>query len=352
MTGLLVAAYPIGVLVGTVPAVAVSTRVGSRVALLGGLSVLGAATLGFGFADATAPLMVSRLVQGLGGAFAWVGGLSLLFRSAPPSIKGNLVGKVLGAAVVGLLIGPLLGGLASEIGPEPIFLIVAAVCFVLALGGRSAAVDNEGTTPDRWSWGRLSGEIVFATWILCLGSVLVAAIEVLVPLRLAEFGVSGVMIGVVFACAALLEAVTSPRAGVISDDHGRHGVIGFGLVAAALVSVTLALAAGPAVVVSAAICVAFALSALSTPAAALLSDASERAGFDQASAAGLLSIAWAGGGVIGGIAAGGLASALDWDAPFVALAVTAVATLGAAALRPRMAATGPGRRRPYRRPRM
>lgn len=46
MTGLLVAAYPIGVLIGTVPAVRLSAKGGSRVALLGGLSILGGARWG------------------------------------------------------------------------------------------------------------------------------------------------------------------------------------------------------------------------------------------------------------------------------------------------------------------
>lgn len=350
MTGLLVAAYPIGVLIGTIPAVRLSARGGSRIALLGGLCILGGATLGFGAADATALLLGSRLVQGLGGAFAWVGGLSLLFRWAPAKAKGNLVGKVLGASVVGLTVGPLLGGLGSEFDREPIFLTAAALCLLLALVGRRMAAD-EKSEPDRWSWQRLNREILLVTWILCLAAILIAAIEVLVPLRLAEFGASGLMIGLVLVCAALLEALMSPRAGSISDAHGPHRVIGFGLVAAVAISVALALAEVSAVVVAGAICVAFALSALSAPAATLLSNASERAGFDQASAAGLLSIAWSGGGVIGGIAAGGLAGAVSWSAPFVALAAISAGTLGALLSGSRLVPGGPGRARASRTPR-
>lgn len=328
MAGVLVAAYPIGILLGTAPAVAMSAKAGSRAALLGGLSVLGVATAVFGFADATASLLAARLTQGLGAAFAWVGGLSLLFRLVPPENKGGLVGKVLGAAVLGLTIGPLVGGLASEIGREPVFLTAAIACFMLVLAARRVAAVDERPKEDRFSRGQISSEILAALWIVCLASVFASSIEVLVPLRLADFAVGGPMIGAVFVCAALLEALASPRAGRISDAGGARGVIGFGLIATAFVSLGLALADTLALLIPATVCMAAALAALSAPAAASLSNASERAGFDQASAAGLLNIAWSGGGVIGGVAAGGLAGALGWDAPFVVLAAIALTTLG------------------------
>jgi MFS family permease len=346
--GLLVAAYPIGTLLATPSAAALSTWRGSKVALFGGLSILGAATLVFGFSHDTAPLLAARLVQGLGGAYAWVGGLSLLFRLAPPEKKGGLVGTVLGAAVLGLTLGPILGGLATELGTEAIFAGVAVGCFALVAYGKRMAVDDKEADDDEPGHSlRLSREILYATWILCLGSMLMASVEVLVPLRLADFGVSGLMIGAIFFWAALLEAVANPQAGRISDARGRRFVIVFGLLVAVAVPVMLALAATLAVLIAAATCVALAISALAVPGAALLSDASERAGQGQATAAGLLNIAWAGGGVAGGIAAGGLASALGWEIPFVALAGLAIATLGSTLLGGRMAEA-----RVWRRPKM
>ncbi len=64
-----------------------------------------------------------------------------------------------------------------------------------------------------------------------------------------------------------------------------------------------------------------------TPAAAMLSDSSERAGLDQGLAFGLMNLAWATGQVLGGGAGGSLADATSDGIPYAILGALCAATL-------------------------
>ncbi|MGH9018665.1 MAG: MFS transporter, partial [Acidimicrobiales bacterium] len=66
--GILVAAYPVGTLIGALPGGMVATRLGVKPALLIGLSVMSVATVVFGFNSSHAVLDGARFVQGLAGA--------------------------------------------------------------------------------------------------------------------------------------------------------------------------------------------------------------------------------------------------------------------------------------------
>ena len=151
-------------------------------------------------------------------------------------------------------------------------------------------------------------------------------IEVLVPLRLDELGASGAAIGAVFLITAAVEAVISPIAGRLSDRHGRLAPIRVGLAGAVVMAVLLPLP-DTALLLAAALVVVFAaLGTFWAPAMAMLSDASERAGLDQALAFSISNLAWALGHLVGSGAGGALADA----------------TVGRARLR---AARGPARSR-------
>ena len=119
-------------------------------------------------------------------------------------------------------------------------------------------------------------------WLFSLPAVFAGVLEVLIPLRFDDLGASGVAIGAAFLVAAGFEAMVSAAAGRLSDRHGRLAPIRVGLAGAAVMAVLLPLPDVALLLGAALVLVVCALGGFWAPAMALLSDASERAGLDQA----------------------------------------------------------------------
>jgi MFS family permease len=152
-------------------------------------------------------------------------------------------------------------------------------------------------------------------------------VEVLVPLRMDDLGAAGTAIGAAFLVAAAIEAVISPIAGRFSDRVGRLPPIRLGLLSAAVMAILLPLP-GTALLVAAALVVAIAaLAVFWAPAMAMLSDAAEDAGLDQALAFSISNLAWAMGHIVGAGVGGALAEATSDAVPYAGLAVACGLTL-------------------------
>ncbi len=198
----------------------------------------------------------------------------------------------------------------------------------------------EGATSVRAVFDALRRRPVQAgLWLFMLPAIFAGVLEVLVPLRLDDLGASGVGIGAVFLVASGVEAVLSPLAGRLSDRYGRLAPIRVGLIGATAMAVLLPLPetvvlAGAALVVTVA-----ALGSFWAPGMALVSDASEEAGLDQALAFGIANLGWALGHLIGGGGGAALADATADSLPYALLAVTCALTFaGVVRLAPRAAA--------------
>ena len=344
--GILSAAYAAGTLAAALPAGWLAAKIGFRSAMLVGLALLGISSVVFAFAQSVVLLDVARFAEGVGGACAWTGGLAWLIAAAPADRRGELIGAALAAAIFGILLGPVIGGIATQIGPEIVFCSVA----VIAAG---LAVRVLGTQPPPQQPVQRLGEVVrsiltkpvmFAFWLVILPSMLSGLFDVLVPLRMDALGAGGVAVGAAFFGAAALESFTAPVIGRLSDRRGRMTPIRLGLIASPLAALALPLPDTVFVVAVALVVVVLAMSLIWTPAMALLSDNSETAGLDLAFATALVSLAWAGGQVVGGSALSALADATTDGTSYALVAALFAITL-AAVLGPTVA-----RRRPLEEP--
>jgi MFS family permease len=308
--GVLSGSYAAGTLALALPAGWFAARFSPRTAALVGLVGIGVFSPVFGFADQVWLLDLSRFLQGGSGAMMWAGAMSWVIAVGPEDKRGEMVGTMVAAAVVGELLGAPIGALAHEVGTEPVFgavFVGAAVLFGLALAIPA------GSRMEPQSLGEAAAALRRSSiWPAAIGlaapSFAFGVALVLGPLQLDDLGASPILIAASFAAGSIAESLIGPVIGRHSDRVGRSGpyVIGVGLTALALLLLG-ALAFLP--VTCAAVVLASVGAGLAfTPAIALVSDFAEAAGLNQGYASGASNAAWGGGQMLGSVVGGALAS--------------------------------------------
>jgi predicted MFS family arabinose efflux permease len=329
--GILSAVYAAGGLAGAIPSGLLAVRVGVKPTVMGGLAIIAATSIAFGFAADEWVLFLARFGQGVGSALAWTGGLAWLVAAAPRDRRGELIGIAMGAAVAGALLGPVLGGVASLTGTGVAFGVVAATGFLLMVWAWTTASFPPEAEPQA---ARVlmrafrEREVVSGFWLVSLAAMLLGVISVVAPLRLDELGWGALGISAAFLVSAGVEAALNPFLGRWSDRYGRLAPVRAGLFTAIALSVILpwidlrwphlllVMAAGAAYGV------------FWVPGTALLSDGAETAGIDQGFGMALLNVAWAPANVVGA-ALGGVLAELVGDSAYFFAAGLCVVTLAA-----------------------
>jgi MFS family permease len=326
--GFLTASYPAGTLVASLPAGLLAVWLGCRRTVIGGLLLLGVSSAAFGFAGQIVLLDAARFVQGIAGALIWSGALTWLVTSAPPERRGSVIGTALGTAVAGALFGPALGALAAEVGTEQVFGAVLVISLLMAT---IAARLPEAQISERQRLREVAAAMVgrpvlAATAFVAVPSVMFGAIEVLVPLRIADLGGGHGLIAGGFIVGAGFEAGLAPMAGRYSDRAGRRAPFVAGLAVCALAMAMVAVAETLGVVMAALIATSLGAGICFAPALTMLSEAAEASRLHQGFASGLSNMAWAAGQVIGGVGAGATASAVGNAPPSLFIAVLLLVT--------------------------
>lgn len=339
--GLLVGAFGAGALAGGIPGGLLARRIGPRNAVVLGLLVLAAASLGFAVAGGPLALGLARLLQGLSSALTWTGALAWVTVSASRDRRGQVLGAVFAFAVLGFIVGPMFGALAELAGIRASFAAVAALALALA-AGVALLPAAPAELPERGALRRalLDPAFLAGLWLNALPAFLFGMLNVLAPLALGDAGYGALAIAAVFVVAGLVETAVNPLVGRLSDRRGRLLPIRASLAASVVVGAALALAEQPLAVALLVVAAAIAFGGFYTPGMALVADRAELAGLAQGLGFGVLNTAWALGALSGPALGGALADALGDPVPYVlgaALSALTLAAVTVGGVRPRPA---------------
>ena len=313
--GLLGGAFGAGVLAGAAPGGYLASRAGVRAAALAGLVLMSVTSVGFALAGETWLLVLTRFVGGFGSALSWVAAFTWLVARAPEDRRGELIGVMLSAAVVGALLGPALGSLAAIVGLVPAFAGVAVAGVAMAFW---VAVEP---APAPTGAGSLAGalgtfrqpRLLTGLWFIALSPLLFSALTVLVPLDLAAFGWGAAAVGAIFLVSAGFETLVHPMFGRWTDRSGYRPPVLAALVFSIALLAVLAYAVNPWLLALLVVLAGGAFNAPLVPGTVLFSRGTEKAGMDQAVAFAITNFAWASGYAVGAPLGGFLAD-LSGDA--------------------------------------
>jgi MFS family permease len=238
--GASLAAYAVPIVLLSLPLGRLADSVGRRGLLIAGLALAAAGSGVIAASESIWPLMLGRVIQGVGSAASWIAALALVSDLARPGRRGEAIGVALGATSAGSIAGPALGGVTADLlSFAAPFLIVAAISVALAVVATFLLPPERRTAPRTPAWATIRRSAGSGTGAVALGMTIAGAcalglIEVVAPLDLdSRLGLSSAAIGLLFAWSIAVDAAVAPFGGRWGDRHGRRGPAVFGLAATA-----------------------------------------------------------------------------------------------------------------------
>jgi MFS transporter, DHA1 family, solute carrier family 18 (vesicular amine transporter), member 1/2 len=319
--GVLTAAYPCGMIIGSVAGARLVNTVRPRDPVLFGLALLAPASLIFGAATVLWLLEASRLLQGVGAGCAWAGMLAWIILTTPDESRGRALGLVLGAATFGTIFGPMLGTAAVALGSVLVFGTVALGALVLAFAVVTVAGPDRVSVMSPWSAVR-NRTVLSVLGLTVMPGLTFGLATALIPMRLASAGASPVSIGLTFAVASLIASVVSPFPGRRADRHGAVALILSGSVLSSVLLVGAGvLKAAPAVVAATVLLLGLGVPLVAPAGLTLLTRSGEIEGLSAGVTAALVNFSLSGGEMLGAGLGARAAAATSDVVPFAALAV-------------------------------
>lgn len=256
LVGIVISAQAFTRLLCNAPAGSLFDRVGTRRPLIVGFLLMGLAPFGYAVAmhpglsppAPSAVLLVSRGALGVGAAVTMVGGYATITNVSTSANRGRWLGYMLGSYGTGYPLGLVAGGIAADVyGVQASFLLagvvgtLSVIPVLVLLPNRSPDVRRDAglravpgllrTDHRLIAIGSAFAIVRFLSGVFLATVVLVAAQHDITVSGLAEYGVSGVVLGVSTVCSATGMLV----AGRISDAlANRVSVIVPGLLVVAL----------------------------------------------------------------------------------------------------------------------
>jgi MFS transporter, DHA1 family, solute carrier family 18 (vesicular amine transporter), member 1/2 len=307
--GLLFGAFGVTLLVVSVPAGALSDRVGRRLPMVAGMIVLAGSTLLFAYGTTLPVLFAARLLQGAADGIAWGVGLALIADVFGPAERGRVMGLVMSGSNVGFMLGPSIGGWLYERGGAAVpFLLVTALSVIVGLGfiliRMGPPADAREPVPFR-TLIRVPAVLSCIVVVVIVSSTMSMFEPVLSLFLSLTIGLSPRQVGNVFGAAAVGSALLHPVYGRLADRVGSRRLMVAGLLSASLVMPILAGAETYTGALALFVVQAAALSMVVAPSLAYMAEASGSAGAPSFGVAyGLYNFAW-GGGLLVGPAVGG-----------------------------------------------
>lgn len=323
--GMVLGATGLATLALSVPAGALSDRLGSRRLTLGAGCLMTVAVFAQALAGSFPLLLASRLVFGIGFAVIWTAGLSWLAEAAPggPGLGGSVAsagaGGVAGPALSGVLVTYF--GLASPfLAAAACFAVLTCALGLLRMPAIPPAPRARMGTSLRAATSDRSTVAAAAAIVTAGGTTGVSAL--LVPDQLHAAGASPGRIGLVFAVAGLLFVAGSALTASAGRRAVRMQVILAGMLALSLTTSPAALTSAPFAVVAMLCATTAARSVLWTVSYPLAAVGAERSGAGLGVVMGLLNGVWAAAVLLGPLAAG---LAIEIVSPQTVFGLTAAA---------------------------
>jgi predicted MFS family arabinose efflux permease len=244
--GVLLASASLTIFAVSLPASWLGDRFGSRNVTLVAVGLMVIADVGQGLASDFWLLVCARLLFGVAFGTLWTTGIAWLTYVAPGR-RERAVSLTVTVAGLGNVAGPAFAGVfVDQLGLAAPFVVAAAATAIVGLALYAWRVDEE---PEPATHGEThwllamtrDPRILAAVVLMGLGGFVSTVINLLVPLQLADNGVSTAAVGVAFSAAAGLFILSSA---LVARRAERAATMGHAAVAALLIGLVLLVGIG------------------------------------------------------------------------------------------------------------